>query len=174
MDPAPTTSRKAIITTIIVIPRISRRIQAPRKRDNRIPYADRVRQNPLDRRILNDSRRRLHHPQFLRRRQRSRVCTPGQASKAGKIHESQGIRMHLLNPSMRTQEPVHGRGFPDMNRNTAHLNIDQRRKKTTLSTGKTVPAFAQKPETDTGSTDRLPQPHKMIHQSKLREDHKIT
>jgi anti-sigma regulatory factor (Ser/Thr protein kinase) len=50
--------------------------------------------------------------------------------------------MNLLNPSMRTQETIHCRGFPDMDRYAAKLDINEERQNATTGTRQTTPSLA--------------------------------
>jgi hypothetical protein len=82
--------------------------------------------------------------------------------------------MHLLNPSVRTQETIHRRGFPDVSRNAAKLDVDQERQSTTMGTRQTTPSLAQETEVVARQTDRLPQRNQLLNQGQLREDQQIT
>jgi hypothetical protein len=79
----------------------------------------------------------------------------GQNSKPSTESET-GICMHLLNPSMRTQEMIHRRGFSDMRRYTTKLDVDQERQNMTMGTGQTTPLLALKLKPDELTSYRNP------------------
>ena len=81
--------------------------------------------------------------------------------------------MHLLDPSMRTQEAIHRRSLPDVGRDSSELNIKQKRQNACMSTSQTIPTLAQQAKTEPRLMDWLLQPNQMINHGHVGEDQQV-